>query len=175
MGEPVKYDYKGREIRLCCSGCIASFEKEPQKYFDQIDKAMIEDQLSHYPLETCMVSGKKLQGAMGEPINLIYKNRLVRLCCPACKEGLAKDPEGYIRKLDEAVIEKQKEKYPLEICVVSGEKISAMEKPVDIVIANRLLRLCCPDCQKAIEKDPLTYLSKVESKPETKAQKSEQK
>ena len=32
MGDPVVYDYQGREIRFCCQGCIPQFEADPQKY-----------------------------------------------------------------------------------------------------------------------------------------------
>jgi len=36
MGEPVVYDYKGREIRFCCAGCIPSFESDPDKYMEKL-------------------------------------------------------------------------------------------------------------------------------------------
>ena len=39
MGDPVKYDYKGREVRFCCQGCVKTFEKEPAKYLKKIDDA----------------------------------------------------------------------------------------------------------------------------------------
>ena len=32
MGIPVLYDYEGREIRLCCKGCVKMFEANPGKY-----------------------------------------------------------------------------------------------------------------------------------------------
>jgi YHS domain-containing protein len=39
MGEAVKYDHKGREVRFCCQGCIAKFNKDPEKYLAKLDQA----------------------------------------------------------------------------------------------------------------------------------------
>jgi hypothetical protein len=39
MGDVVKFDYKGREIRFCCQGCIAKFLAEPDKYLKILDDA----------------------------------------------------------------------------------------------------------------------------------------
>ncbi len=38
-GPAVDYVYKGRLVRFCCRGCIATFEKDPQKYLSKIDAA----------------------------------------------------------------------------------------------------------------------------------------
>ncbi|EIP96614.1 hypothetical protein OpiT1DRAFT_01035 [Opitutaceae bacterium TAV1] len=61
-----------------------------------------------YPLETCVVSGDKLEGGdMGEPIDYIHKekgkpDRLVRLCCKSCVRDFRKDPDKYLKQIDEA-------------------------------------------------------------------------
>jgi YHS domain-containing protein len=39
MGDPVVFEYKGREIKLCCKGCRKDFDKEPAKYIKKIDAA----------------------------------------------------------------------------------------------------------------------------------------
>ncbi len=39
MGDVVKFDYKGREIRFCCQGCIAKFLADPDKYLKILDDA----------------------------------------------------------------------------------------------------------------------------------------
>lgn len=44
MGDAVKYDYKGREIRFCCQGCIKTFEKDPAKYLKLLDDAAAKKQ-----------------------------------------------------------------------------------------------------------------------------------
>jgi YHS domain-containing protein len=39
MGDPFVYKYEGREIKLCCKGCLKDFQKEPAKYVKKIEKA----------------------------------------------------------------------------------------------------------------------------------------
>lgn len=163
MGKPVLYNHDGREIRFCCAGCVAQFKKDPQKFISKLDEAMIKDQLPFYPLETCLVTKQKLT-SMGKPVDVIYKNRLVRFCCNNCVAQFEKDPDEYIRQLNAAVIQQQKEDYPLANCMASGEKLGgSMGDPIDIVIANRLIRLCCPSCQKMLQENPSEYLSKLEA------------
>ena len=62
---------------------------------------------AEYPLDTCVVSGEKLEGDMGSPVDYVYKeegkpDRLVRFCCPGCIKDFKKDPAQYIRKIDAA-------------------------------------------------------------------------
>ncbi len=101
MGEPVKHDYNGREIQLCCGGCVSAFEKDPATYVAKLDAAVITEQKESYPLETCVVSGGKL-GSMGEPIDYVHNNQLVRFCCGGCVETFEKNPDEYLKKLNES-------------------------------------------------------------------------
>ena len=39
MSDVVKYNHNGREIRFCCSGCIAKFQADPEKYLQILDAA----------------------------------------------------------------------------------------------------------------------------------------
>ena len=38
MGKPFKVSAKGRDIFLCCDGCKADFDKDPDKYFKKLDE-----------------------------------------------------------------------------------------------------------------------------------------
>lgn len=169
MGKPVVHNYNGREVRFCCEGCVGKFEKNADEYIQKIDAEVIKQQSEVYPLETCLVTGGKL-GSMGEPVNYVYNNRLVKLCCAGCIEQIEADPAKYIAKLDEAVIAKQKDTYKLTTCAVTDEKLEAMGKPVDVVIANQLVRLCCAGCKGKLMEDPTAYLSKVQGKETGKAE-----
>lgn len=167
IDKQVIVQHEGRELRFSGEESAATFRTDPGKYLATIDQLMIEQQLSFYPLDTCVVSGEKLGGEMGEPIDVIHKNRLVRLCCKGCKKALAKDPEVLIAKLDKAVVERQGKTYPLPNCVVSGEELGgAMGEPIDYVVGNRLVRLCCKGCKKKVAKDPLAYLAKLDGSAE---------
>ena len=39
MGKPYVFTYQGREIKLCCSGCLPAFKKEPAKYLKILEAA----------------------------------------------------------------------------------------------------------------------------------------
>jgi hypothetical protein len=73
-----------------------------------------------YPLTNCVVSGDKLEdGDMGPPISYVYKqdgkpDRLVRLCCKGCVKDFNKNPEKYLKMIDDAAAAKAKGEKPLE-------------------------------------------------------------
>lgn len=39
MGEPYVFTHEGREVKLCCKGCLKDFNKEPAKYIKKMDEA----------------------------------------------------------------------------------------------------------------------------------------
>lgn len=100
MGEPVNHIYRNRLVRFCCAGCVAGFEKEPAKHLSKLDAAVIQKQKSSYPTDTCVVSGDKFGGDMGEPVDVVIGNRLIRVCCSGCVTNLLATPATYIEKLN---------------------------------------------------------------------------
>jgi YHS domain-containing protein len=219
MGDPVVREYDGREVRLCCAGCIDAFEADKAKHWAAIDTKIVQQQLMHYPVDTCIVTGDKLDetvvnhvhnnrlvrlanpeaakafksepakylstldkkivqqqlgdypmeqcpvggalGSMGEPINFIYMNRLVRFCCGGCEDSLVKEPAKYMAKLDRAYADAQRESYPIDACVVSGAPLGSMGDPVELVAGTKLVRFCCDGCFPAFRKGPAKYLAKL--------------
>jgi hypothetical protein len=65
------------------------------------------------------------------------------------EQGQAKTPET-------------KKSYPLDVCVVSGEKLGSMGKPVVIKHEGREVQLCCPGCIEKFKQDPAKYLKKLD-------------
>ncbi len=53
--------------------------------------------------------------------------------------------------------------YPLEVCLVSGEKLGSMGDAIVIIHEGQEIKFCCDHCPPKFEKDPATYLSKLES------------
>jgi len=39
MGKPFVTKYEGREVRLCCKGCLKDFNKDPKKFVAKLDEA----------------------------------------------------------------------------------------------------------------------------------------
>jgi hypothetical protein len=58
-----------------------------------------------YPLTTCVVSGASL-GKMGDPIEFVYTNnganQEIKFCCPDCKAIFLKNPDKYLKTIQDA-------------------------------------------------------------------------
>jgi YHS domain-containing protein len=52
--------------------------------------------------------------------------------------------------------------YPLDTCVVSGEKLGSMGEPYVITHEGTEVRFCCDSCLPEFKKDPDKYLAKLE-------------
>jgi YHS domain-containing protein len=52
--------------------------------------------------------------------------------------------------------------YPLTVCVVSGEKLDSMGGPYIMTYEGQEVRFCCEHCKPKFEKDPATYLKKIQ-------------
>jgi hypothetical protein len=59
-----------------------------------------------YPLNTCVVSGEKLGGDMGDPIVFVYTNKginqEIKFCCPMCKPKFLAAPDKYMKTIKDA-------------------------------------------------------------------------
>jgi len=163
MGDPIVKKYGGREVRFCCGACIGTFEADIAASWKKVDEAIMKDQVRYYPVETCVVSGEPLV-ENGEDIatNLVYGNRLVRLCCTMCEREFKADPKKFISKLDKAVADSQREGYPLDTCVVAGSKLGSMGEPAEMVVAGRLVRFCCASCEPEVKADPVKYIAEID-------------
>lgn len=147
------------EVRFANEKNAEAFKADPAKYTPAIEAAIVKQQDGAYPLEVCAVSGEKL-GGMGEPVTVVVDNRLVKLCCKGCVEEAKKEPAKVFKKLDEAVIAKQKPTYPLQTCIVSTEKLGS--EALDVVVGVTYLRVCCPDCVDTVREQPLKWLAKLD-------------
>ncbi len=157
---PVVKTIDGREVRFNDEKNAKTFESDKATWSKKLDDAIIAAQKPNYPLDTCLGTGKKL-GSMGDVVDYVYGNRLVEFCCAPCIQQFKQDPAKYLSQLDRAVVDKQQKDYPLTTCVVSGDKLGEMGKPVDYVYAGQLVEFCCPMCKKDFDKDPAKYMAKI--------------
>jgi hypothetical protein len=51
--------------------------------------------------------------------------------------------------------------YPLKTCIVSGEELGSMGKPVSKVHEGQEVKFCCKSCIKKFDKDPTGHLKKI--------------
>lgn len=43
MGDPHVFTYEGREVKLCCKGCLDDFKKDAAKYVKKMEAAEAKD------------------------------------------------------------------------------------------------------------------------------------
>ncbi len=114
----------------------------------------------YYPNELCLVSGKPANRKGTEQVFEV-EGRTVKTCCTNCKAAVLKSPKKYLAKLDKWTIEEQRRHYPLSTCVISGEKLDAMGEPVDVLVDQTLIRVCCDGCKDEIEENPQKVVAKL--------------
>lgn len=92
IDKKVFIDYQGQRIYFCCDKCKAKFEKEPEKYFEKLEK-------EHVVLEnvqtSCPTCEMKLED---KKIFTDYKGRRIYVCSDHCLKEFKKDPAKYLEK-----------------------------------------------------------------------------
>lgn len=128
MGAPVKVQAGDQLVFLCCKGCVSAVEKDPQAALAKLagppeatlvdapggasngftaeERATLEqlpagDRELALQQRICPVTEMPL-GSMGVPVKINVLGRTVFLCCDGCEESVKEDPEGMLKKLDEA-------------------------------------------------------------------------
>jgi hypothetical protein len=118
-------------LKASIAGVFAALLSVSTGFAQQADKdkaELIEKLKKDYPLQTCVVSGDKLEkSAMGDPVDYLYEEkdkapRLVRFCCKGCIKSFKKDPAKYLKMIDEAAAKK---------AAGGGQAASAPQTPAD--------------------------------------------
>ncbi len=87
-------DYQGQRVYFCCPGCVGTFKKTPDKYL----KKLADEGVVLKSVQTkCPVMGRKID----KKIYTDYKGRRVYFCCQGCVKAFKKNPEKYLKRLDE--------------------------------------------------------------------------
>lgn len=60
--------------------------------------------------------------------------------------------------------------YPLDICLVTGEKLDSMGGVVTVVADGQEYKFCCKGCIKDFNKDPAKYAKKLADAAKAKAE-----
>ncbi len=55
--------------------------------------------------------------------------------------------------------------YPLDVCIVGGEKLGSMGEPATLIFQGQQVKFCCSGCQPEFEKDPAKFLKKLSALP----------
>lgn len=90
MGTPLKVKIGEEHIYVCCKGCL-------QKQVDPTHWATIHNNFAKAQ-GICPVMENKLSAKAKWTI---VEGQIFYVCCPPCTEKIAKDPQAYMKKLDE--------------------------------------------------------------------------
>jgi len=104
MGKPVKSSLQGKDVYLCCSGCVNQLKSHPEKYLANSPvkdgppvKATKVDAVAISTQKLCPVMDEPLD-AMGGPWRVTVKGKSVYVCCEGCIESVQDEPDLYIAK-----------------------------------------------------------------------------
>lgn len=184
-GEPVDgktyAKWNSSRIGLCCGGCLRQFnawDDDRKNEFVALaarkdrtppatapaptsQPAAVVPMSELYTLDTCIVSGQKLD-SKGDPVVRTFDGREVRFCCAGCVKTFEADKAGYLAKIDAKVKREQSRMYPTVMCVLSGEHLTDRGPIVDYVHNNRLVRFCCRGCVRGFRRDPAKTLAALD-------------
>ncbi|MFZ9880328.1 MAG: hypothetical protein ACO3QC_02870 [Phycisphaerales bacterium] len=148
----------GTQVKFCCPKCEASFKADPEKYLPKMNES-IEKAAGKYPLENCLVmADEKIES---DAKTVVYQNRVYKLCCKKCVNRFTKDPAKWAKEYETAVIKAQKPAYKATTCPISGKPLG--EGAVDVVIGNRLVRVCCAGCVGPVKADTKAAFAKIDA------------
>ncbi len=88
-------------------------------------------------------------------IVLITASSLITVSCGD------KKPEGSASNDNAEQTETKAKPYPLDHCVVSGEKLGSMGEPHVFVYEGQQIKQCCDNCEPKFRKDPEKYLKMI--------------
>jgi RND family efflux transporter MFP subunit len=126
MGVPIKLEFDGTPVFVCCKGCVDEAKENPAKTRmraeelrakrssgtqprtskDQPDirKALADlpaaDRALAEAQKFCPITDEPL-GSMGVPIKLMVKETPVFVCCKGCDSAVLKKPDETLRKVEE--------------------------------------------------------------------------
>ncbi|MBM4007223.1 MAG: hypothetical protein FJ292_06620 [Planctomycetes bacterium] len=171
LEDPKDASVHGREVRFCCEKCVNTFEANRAKYLEAADALIVQREQAVYPSAVCIIMTDEKLAAPGTPEaadvrGVVVGNQLVRLCCASCERKVRRNPTSALAKVQRAAVEAQAKDYPLKACPISGRPLPA--EPVDTLLAGRLVRLCCKECQAKAEQDVAATLAKLDAARATK-------
>ncbi|MBF0225280.1 MAG: hypothetical protein HQK76_07475 [Desulfobacterales bacterium] len=102
----------------------------------------------------CPVMG----GKINKNLYVDYNGQRIYVCCPGCIDTVKKDPEKYIKKINENGETPAKIQI---ICPVMGGKIN---KKLFVDHGGKRIYVCCPACIDTIKNNPEKYIKEMEEK-----------
>ena len=142
---------------------MSKYETSIARYEVEMDKVLVKRQMPYYPLDVCPMMDEPLD-VDGKDIakNVIFGNRLVRLCCSRCVRRFEARPEKLLKQLDDAIRKQQGPSYPLTHCLVATDVALTKENTVEFIIGNRLMRVSDKAHVATVRKAAVVYAKTID-------------
>jgi YHS domain-containing protein len=148
----------GTQVKFCCPKCVEGFKADPAKYTGKMNEAIVKA-AGEYPIKACIVMTDEVIDSDAKIV--VHHNRVYRLCCKKCVTRFERDPSKYVQEFEARVIAAQKPAYKATTCPVSGKPLG--DGAVDMVLKDRLVRVCCPGCVGPVKADPAAAFAKIDA------------
>jgi len=160
----------GSDVAVCCARCQAKINGMDEagrkailaKYAPATPAAPSQEVAlaNVYLLPTCPISDEGIDD-MGAAATKVIGGREIMVCCAPCFKKIEANQDKYNARINAQIIKRQLKTYPLDTCVISGRPLG--ESPINLVIGNRLVRVCCPRCETAFKKTPAEHLKTLDA------------
>jgi YHS domain-containing protein len=129
MGPPIPVNVKGQTIYVCCKGCVAKVQRDPEAFLAKVagerggrgnesgppgDTETAEAAPMGKPAakpaaapaepfngqKLCPVMDEEL-GSMGPPVPVTVKGQTIYVCCKGCVAKVKRNPDRYLAKVAE--------------------------------------------------------------------------
>lgn len=85
--KPIKLNYEGREVFVCCPACVAMFKANPDRYLANLQG-------------TCPVSGVVLS-TIEKPVKINYEGQSFYVRCAKCEKEFFASPDKFLKNLSD--------------------------------------------------------------------------
>lgn len=147
---------EGRQLKFVNEDARNRFLTNQREYLVKLDNEIIAKFASSYPLTRDVVEIDKM---LVERNEFVFGNRCYVVARAKNIDNFVKQSGRYVKSYDKMVGTMQRNHYPLDTSIVSGNKLP--EKPYDVVIGARLLRVVDEAEAKTLLEDPRPYLAKL--------------
>jgi YHS domain-containing protein len=99
-----------------------------------------------------------MEGLIDKKYSAEHAGKRVYFCCPGCVHEFKRNPEKYIKQMEDQGIDLEKVTKPQTLCPISGKEIN---KNFASEHKGRKVYFCSPGCQKEFEKNPEIHMKKM--------------
>jgi hypothetical protein len=146
----------GSLVRVADAAAAREVQADPTAWLARLREAVRGTEGPRYPLEVCPVDGRVLDD---DRLEVVLGTRLVRVCCEHCSLATKAAPGPVLAALDDAYIQAGRASYPLDTCIVTGERLG--EQTVEHLYGTTLVRLVNEEARVAFLAAPHRWLAEL--------------